>query len=203
MKLDIIGLTLGSHHVKRWQGQNVNGYRRSISEHHAEVFSWVFLMVQTDENLRDYLDSQGLSGTVYEHAMTHDISEVITGDIPYPAKKEFPSLKRALKEVESMIEEKLSLPNLDSMEFNFWQNQVVKLVVKVADMLVVANEFKEYEDEEGASVMSIMEENVFSSFAPDTLLKDYELDKDDDFEAYEKIYKDVIDGFYYKFVPHL
>ena len=159
----LIELVKGSHHVHRWAGQTVNGHRRSISEHHAEVYVWTKEILESCSSVWNYFNSLSPSITIelFNHAMFHDIPEVFTGDIPYTTKLMFPEIKETLNEVEKKIEQEYNL-GMDRIDSSC--REVIKLVVKTADMLVVYNEFVDYQDSNGISVMANMSKNVFDKF---------------------------------------
>ena len=159
----LIDLVKGSPHVHRWAGQTVNGHRRSISEHHSEVYVWVKEILDKCPITRDYFlaSSPIVTMELFNHAMFHDIPEVFTGDIPYTTKLQFPEIKETLSQVEEKIEKQynLTMDQLQSIEKN-----IVMFVVKVADMFVVYDEFVDYKDCKGVSVMDTMSKNVFKKY---------------------------------------
>ena len=159
----LIELVKGSHHVHRWAGQTVSGHRRSISEHHAEVYVWTKEILDQCPILMEYFNSSKpiVMMELFNHAMFHDIPEVFTGDIPYTTKLQFPEIKEILSRVEKEIEEKY---NLTMKSLSDSERAVVQFVVKTADMLVVYDEFIDYKDPNGVSVMDNMSKNVFKKF---------------------------------------
>lgn len=159
----LIELVKGSHHVHRWAGQTVSGHRRSISEHHAEVYVWTKEILDQCPILMEYFNSSKpvVMMELFNHAMFHDIPEVFTGDIPYTTKLQFPEIKETLSKVEKEIEEKY---NLTMKSLSDSERAVVQFVVKTADMLVVYDEFIDYKDPNGVSVMDNMSKNVFKKF---------------------------------------
>ena len=167
----LIELVKGSHHVHRWAGQEVNGHRRSISEHHAEVFIWVKEILENCPITKDYFLTSHPTVTMelYNHAMLHDIPEVFTGDIPYTTKLHYPEIKATLNQVEAKIEKQYKL--LPATNLTDKDKMVISFVVKVADMFVVYDEFVDYKNAGGIEVMKVMSENVFLKYCkPDSLL---------------------------------
>ena len=57
------------------------------------------------------------------HALTHDRSEIVTGDIPATLKWEFPRIKECLKDIETRYDSAYSIPALE------------RVVIKLADIV--------------------------------------------------------------------
>lgn len=155
--MKLYDLTTKSHHTLRWVGENVRGYRRTLSQHHAEVFATCVDIVR-DLHLEPIVNWQWLS----IHAMFHDISEVFTGDIPYPMKKEFPELKEISDKFEIALDKKVGLtpsPALTEQEV-----MTVNMIVKTADMIAVFKELVEYQDKNVLTIMETMAKNVWKRF---------------------------------------
>lgn len=136
----IIEVALRAHHVKRWNGVNIIGHRRSISEHSFEV---AMLAKNIVECLRKDLKWDPLcdfylylKSNVLEYSLTHDLAETVTGDISYVTKRDFPALKQELNKVEDAFNKRFGFES-DKFHDN------VKLIVKTADTIAVAIEITE------------------------------------------------------------
>lgn len=126
----IIKSVLSSHNTMRWNGKTIIGTRRSISQHHYEVAMISLQIVNRLGKDREYLKSE-----VLEHALTHDLAETCTSDISYITKNKYPDLKETLKIIESDFYSDLGISN------NYLND--IELIVKVADIIVVAIEILE------------------------------------------------------------
>lgn len=155
--MKLYDLTTKSHHTFRWVGENVRGYRRTLSQHHAEVFAACVDIVR-DLHLETIVNWQWLS----IHAMFHDISEVFTGDIPYPMKKEFPELKAISDKFEDALDRKVGLCAPENLSKR--DTITVNMIVKVADMIAVFKELVEYQDKNVLDIMETMATNVWKRF---------------------------------------
>lgn len=126
-------LTKASHHVDRWSGIDVRAHRRSLSQHHAEV-------VAISLDIIDFYGRQGivfrddLKFEIVQYAASHDLPEVVTGDVKYVVKRENPDLVKAL----GVIEDKV-LADLGVSEVS----DITKFIVKLADLLAVEHEIVE------------------------------------------------------------
>ena len=121
-----------AHSVKRWSGTYLLGHRRSISEHLSEVAIVCLYMINQLEDEHDIKLHKGARFDILHLALTHDLPEVYTSDIPYTAKRKHPEIKKCL----TAIEEDYKLSNGIPIEFD----DLIEFFVKVADIIVVAVE---------------------------------------------------------------
>jgi len=141
---ELINAMLSSHHVKRWNGTNVIGHRRSLSEHHFEVALITKEIVKIVkqffiQNDMDFWYNQHLSNLETEclnYALIHDLPEIVTSDVSYICKRDNPELKSILTKIEDQFYSSLN-ENLSSF------SEEAKLIVKTADIISVAIEIKE------------------------------------------------------------
>lgn len=145
----LIDCVRDAHHVKRWSGTNIIGHRRSISEHSFEVALISnklldgFFSYLTEKNLDESAAVRFirlLRGETLEYALSHDLAEVFTNDVSYVAKAKSQPLKDALEELEVEFLRKLELPTSEDVSL------VSRIIVKTADIIVVAIEIQEQLD---------------------------------------------------------
>lgn len=67
------------------------------------------------------------SGNLIKAVLWHDIAERFVGDTPSPVKKAFPAIKKALKDAEGIIDEKLGIKVELSKEDDAWLHGVDKV----------------------------------------------------------------------------
>lgn len=126
-------------YISRWGLMN-NTKNENISEHSLQVAMLAhFLVIMHNKNTGDNLNSEraALLG-VY-----HDVSEIITGDLPTPIKYYNPQIIESYKAVEEMAENKLvsMLPQeyqaeyKEILSFQGQQDKELKKYVKAADKL--------------------------------------------------------------------
>lgn len=126
-------LTKASHHVDRWSGIDVRAHRRSLSQHHAEV-------VAISLDIIDFYDRHGivfrddLKFEIVQYAASHDLPEVVTGDVKYVVKRENPELVKALGVIEDKVLSDLRVSEV---------SDITKFIVKLADLLAVEHEISE------------------------------------------------------------
>ena len=122
--------------VIRWQGCQLIGKRKNISEHCFETAIYS-LIIYNSLSLQKYEIDKGV---MLNLAITHDIAEIITGDIPVSVKQRIPEIKTLLDKMESEVNEnELKLVNCKA-------DLKTKFVVKVSDYICVSQElFKELE----------------------------------------------------------
>tara|TARA_R110000822_G_scaffold11698_2_gene42466 strand:+ start:6016 stop:6552 length:537 start_codon:yes stop_codon:yes gene_type:complete len=70
-----------------------------------------------------------LLGQALRYALVHDAAEIVTGDIPFTAKRDFPELKANLERIEATAHKETVLPIPQGV------SRITELAVKMADML--------------------------------------------------------------------
>lgn len=96
-------------YINRWQLMRNSSYQ-NVMEHSAEAAQIAFCLAEIKNT---YFDGNVDSYKVATIALFHDITEVITGDLPTPVKYYDDNIKNAYKKIENIAEEKLlsTLPN--------------------------------------------------------------------------------------------
>lgn len=117
--------------VQRWQGVEMLGKRKNISEHSFQVALYSLIL---------YKEIGGgfygvIKSDLLHEALVHDIPEIITGDIPVSCKQRMPEMKEILNK----LEEAILAEDLKALEINS-SHQNTKFIVKVADYLCVRQE---------------------------------------------------------------
>lgn len=93
--------------VMRFHAQPIygGGPRVNLAEH-----SWGVAM------LCDHLSPHGASAVLMMAALTHDLAECVTGDVPATTKWKYPGLTHLLREVEKKVEQELYVAeNLEAL----------------------------------------------------------------------------------------
>lgn len=130
-EFDVISLTQESKFIKRWNGVQIYGHRRSLAEHHSEVAAFALDFI---ENCSSEIYLKFDKFEVLQYSLTHDLPEVITGDVRYTVKRDNPDLVEVL----SIVEERV-LKDLDVDKVS----PEVKFLVKIFDLLAVEYEICE------------------------------------------------------------
>lgn len=110
----------------RWPGRHVI-HRQNIAEHHAVVTQLVLLI------LDNYNVPEEYHLPALRRAVTHDLAEAWTNDIPYVIKRDYPDFAKAYDKVEADIVS--SLP--EAFRPDVEKGSLPWLVVKLADSLDV------------------------------------------------------------------
>jgi len=132
MTYSISQLIQNSHFVQRWNGVNILNFRRSVSQHHVEVAGWCIEFQKfLNKNNLPLPDNEYVK--ILEYSLTHDLPEVITGDVKYVVKKAYPNLKESLNLIEEEIFKELGMCPTD----------LTKFIVKIGDILAVEKEIYE------------------------------------------------------------
>lgn len=126
----------------RFAGEEILGHRMTIAEHHYEVVTYVMYII-------DSLNKNGEVITLSEMqcairlALVHDMPEIITGDIPTPAKYAIAKFKEVLDELEDMVVENV-LPDYIKNQFDIVNACadviVANVIMKCADIMAVTRE---------------------------------------------------------------
>lgn len=123
---------LSLHFVKRWNGENLDGHKRSISEHTYEVSYISRLIIENSSSMINYKDKYD----IMSYSIVHDFPESIFGDIKLETKLKYKDLNNSLK----LIEKEWFTENLK--HYNEFPS-VVKYIVKCSDIICVAIEILE------------------------------------------------------------
>lgn len=110
----------------RWPGRHVI-HRQNIAEHHAVVTQLVLLILDNYDVPEEY------HLPALRRAVTHDLAEAWTNDIPYVIKRDYPDFAKAYDKVEADIE--ASFPK--AFKSDVEKGSLPWLVVKLADSLDV------------------------------------------------------------------
>jgi 5'-deoxynucleotidase YfbR-like HD superfamily hydrolase len=74
----------------------------TVGHHTCNVISLLFILYENKPPLH-----------LIQRALLHDVTESLTGDVPAPAKWQYPELANALDIIEGQIREKFSIPHPD------------------------------------------------------------------------------------------
>jgi 5'-deoxynucleotidase YfbR-like HD superfamily hydrolase len=109
-------LTIENFHVRRYHTEFVSS-EETVGEHTAGVL--MFCLIITDGNA---------SRELLVTALLHDFAEYYTGDAPFPAKRDYPELKKLLDRIEGqyLLDIGIVIEEITPEE---------KVVLKAADML--------------------------------------------------------------------
>ncbi|MDC9729378.1 MAG: 5'-deoxynucleotidase [Methyloprofundus sp.] len=89
--------------IKRW-GLKRNAYEENVMEHSWEVATIAHaLAVIKNRNFNGSVDANAIAVA----ALYHDVTEVITGDLPTPIKYHSPAIQRAYKTIEQQTRDEL------------------------------------------------------------------------------------------------
>lgn len=130
--MSFISLTQSSCHVKRWNGVRILSHRRSLAEHHAEVAALMLDFITHAEEHKYYLNDAA-KFELMKYAISHDLPEVVTGDVRHVVKRDNPELVEALDKLETRVFDELGVR----------PTKFTKLIVKVCDLLAVEHEISE------------------------------------------------------------
>ncbi|MGZ5000583.1 MAG: 5'-deoxynucleotidase [Methylomonas sp.] len=89
--------------IKRW-GLKRNAYEENVMEHSWEVAVIAHTLALIKNR---YFDGQVDANAVATAALYHDVTEVITGDLPTPIKYHSPAILGAYKQIEQQAETEL------------------------------------------------------------------------------------------------
>ena len=122
-------------YIDRWALMR-NLRKENLSEHTLEVaFIAHALCVIEKKRFNNEIDTE----KVLLAALFHDMTEVITGDLPTPVKYYNPDIKTAYKKIENAAQEKLLslLPEdfKDEFENYFYLDEKIEQIVKAADKI--------------------------------------------------------------------
>lgn len=149
--LDTLTLVFKSGNIKRYHIHSVIG-EQNVAHHCWRV---VMLLYYTVPNP---------SPNLIKAAMFHDCGEIITGDVPYTAKRDYVELKRMLDGIEKKFEEDNQLKfNIDTTE---------EVYLKVCDMLELAWFSKEQIDLGNKNFVAMFNK---ASLIVERLIKDYDI----------------------------
>ena len=131
----LIDFTQDCKYVDRWGGVRVNGYRRNLAEHQYEVAGYGLALLKHLSSAEINIDeSEKLY--ILKLCLTHDLPEVVTGDVKYVVKRDNPDLVRSLDKIESETMDRFEMGDNS-------YTQTVKYLVKLCDILAVEREISE------------------------------------------------------------
>jgi 5'-deoxynucleotidase len=124
--------------IQRW-GLMYNVHQENIQEHSMQVCLIGHMLAEIKNRM---FEGEVDPARVVVLAMFHDVSEVITGDLPTPIKYFSPQIKKAYKEIEQVANERLFqfLPDAlkdayDSVLFPQETDGAEWVIVKAADKI--------------------------------------------------------------------
>ena len=128
--------------IKRW-GLKRNAHEENVMEHSWEVA----VIAHTIALIKNkYYAGQVDANAVATAALYHDITEVITGDLPTPIKYHSPEISRAYKQIEQQAELELLDLLPDALRTNFadliQHNKIPTAhleIIKAADKMLKLN----------------------------------------------------------------
>ena len=127
----------------RFAGEEILGHRMTIAEHHYEVATYVMYVIDCLNKDNPELISDAAALASIRLALVHDMPEIITGDIPTPAKYAIERFKTVLDELEEMVITTV-MPDHVAEQFALVDasndNVVANIVVKCADIMAVTRE---------------------------------------------------------------
>ncbi len=135
--------------IKRW-GLKRNAYDENVMEHSWEVSVIAHTLALIKNR---YYEGQVDANAIATAALYHDITEVITGDLPTPIKYHSPEISAAYKRIEHQAEIELLalLPNelkadfkklIDHDEIPLEHLQIIKAADKISAYLKCQSELK-------------------------------------------------------------
>lgn len=135
--------------IKRW-GLKRNAYEENVMEHSWEVAVIAHTLALIKNR---YFDGQIDANAVATSALYHDITEVITGDLPTPIKYHSPAILSAYKQLEQQAEQELLqlLPDalqadfsalIDHNQMSESHQQIIKAADKISAYLKCQAELK-------------------------------------------------------------
>ncbi|MCX7102618.1 MAG: 5'-deoxynucleotidase [Methylobacter sp.] len=135
--------------IKRW-GLKRNAYDENVMEHSWEVSVIAHTLALIKNH---YYEGQVDANAIATAALYHDITEVITGDLPTPIKYHSPEISAAYKRIEHQAEIELLalLPNelkadfkklIDHDEIPLEHLQIIKAADKISAYLKCQSELK-------------------------------------------------------------
>ena len=89
--------------IERWSLMR-NSYKENIMQHSCEVAQIAFALAEIGNT---FFNKQYDSYKISTSALFHEISEVLTGDLPTPIKYYDDEIKKAYKKIEAVSEKKL------------------------------------------------------------------------------------------------
>jgi 5'-deoxynucleotidase len=101
--------------IKRW-GLKRNAHEENVMEHSWEV-AVIAHMLAVIKNR--YFNGQLDANAIATAALYHDITEVITGDLPTPIKYHTPAILNAYKQIEHQAENELLLQLPEALQMDF------------------------------------------------------------------------------------
>ncbi len=126
-------------YINRW-GLMRNTRDENIGEHSLEtaIIAHALAIIGNKRLNKNYDENR-----VCVLAAFHDVTEIITGDLPTPVKYHSPKIRQAYKEVESLAVDKLvnMLPNdlkseyKEILEISSKEDEKYKLLIKAADKI--------------------------------------------------------------------
>ncbi len=135
--------------IKRW-GLKRNAHEENVMEHSWEVAVIAHTLALIKNR---YFSGQVDANAVAAAALYHDITEVITGDLPTPIKYHSPAILNAYKNIEHQAEtELLKLlpaalqddfrPLIQHQQLSMEQQQIIKAADKISAYLKCQSELK-------------------------------------------------------------
>lgn len=119
-------------YINRWQLMRNSSYQ-NIMEHSAETAQIAFCLAEIKNK---YFDGNIDSYKVATIALFHDMTEVMTGDLPTPVKYYDENIKNAYKKIENIAEKKLLSTLPEELKQSF--EKITKITEKDKDLFVIA-----------------------------------------------------------------
>lgn len=188
-KSDFFAYINRTKYINRWQLMRNSNYQ-NVMEHSAEAAQIAFCLAEI-KNI--YFNRKIDSYKVATIALFHDITEVITGDLPTPVKYYDENIKNAYKNIEKLAEKKLLSTLPEKLQESF-SNIIIKkdsddelfMIAKAGDVISAYikcidelkagnNEFKSAKEKISKKISELSSKMDEVKFFVDNFLKSYEL----------------------------